>query len=100
MFGLTKFVRPNTRDCGSGNDMEEGGGARRRQGTFGGSTRGQHNPDDAYSLELDSDVHCPMDIGIKMSIFRGIIDEECHNWQGKKVFIYKKKYKKNLLGLI
>ena len=43
-------------------------------------------------LKLASEVHCTMEIGIKMSDFLGIIDEECHNWRRKKVILNKKKH--------
>ena len=33
------------------------------------------------SIKHGSDVHCPMEIGVKIFDFGGVIDEECHNWQ-------------------
>ena len=43
-------------------------------------------------LKLGLNVHCPMEIIIKISDFRGVIDEECHDWR-----VFLKKH--NLLGL-
>ena len=33
-------------------------------------------------LKFGSDAHSPIEIGVKMSEFRGVIDEECHNCRG------------------
>ena len=47
------------------------------------------------SLQHGSDVHCPMEIGVKMFDLGGVIDEECHSLQGINM-----SYKKNILCLI